>query len=354
MGRRLRRADCSSRLTDCRQGTQVGMSVQVDAPPLPVHLQLEVTSACNLRCTMCLVRYRPPVNKIAGAMRPELFHRLLEDVPLQRLTLQGLGEPLLSPYLPEMIEAAVRGGIRVGFNTNATLLSRHRAEQLVASKLDWLHVSLDGASPGVYEAVRQGARFDTVVANLTGLVAAKREAASATPWIRVVFVAMRDNVAELPVLVRLLGEIGVNELRVQNLSHSFEDTDSAGGYDEIREFTAGQALWTGEDLAQARSSFAAAMRTAQQSGLRLRLPSFTDAGGANCTWPWDAAYVTSSGVVQPCCMVMGDDRISLGDLTQTRFAEIWYGDAYREFRRRLNSAEPPEVCRGCSLYRHTF
>ena len=53
-------------------------------------------------------------------------------------------------------------------------------------------------------------------------------------------------------------------------------------------------------------------------------------------------------------MVMGDDRVSLGDLTSTSFTDIWYGAPYREFRRRLDSSNPPEVCRGCSLYRHTF
>ncbi len=97
-------------------------------PPLPDHLQLEITSACNLRCTMCLVRYRPPVNKLAGAMRPELFHQLLAEVPLRQVTLQGLGEPLLSPHLLEMVEAAVARDVRVGFNSNATLLNRRRAE----------------------------------------------------------------------------------------------------------------------------------------------------------------------------------------------------------------------------------
>lgn len=330
------------------------MAVAMDDPPLPAHLQLEITSACNLRCTMCLVRYRAPVNKLAGAMRPEIFHRLVEDVPLRRLTLQGLGEPLLSPYLPEMIAAAVRRDIRVGFNTNATLLNHRRAAEMVASGLDWLHVSLDGATSASYEAIREGAHFDTVVANLAGLVAAKREAGSATPWIRVVFVAMRDNVAELPALVRLLGEIGVDELRVQNLSHSFDDTGASPGYDQIREFTAGQALWTGIDVSQAHTALSAAMGVARETGLRLRLPSLTDDGGGNCTWPWDAAYITSAGIVQPCCMVMGDDRISLGDLTETGFAQIWHGAAYRDFRRRLDSADPPDVCRGCSLYRHTF
>ncbi|MFC7535515.1 SPASM domain-containing protein [Actinoplanes sp. GCM10030250] len=324
------------------------------SPPLPAHLQVEVTSACNLRCTMCLVRYRPPVNKLAGAMRPELFHRLVDDVPLRQVTLQGLGEPLLSPYLPEMIAAAVGRRIRVGFNTNATLLTRRRAEEMVTSRVDWLHVSLDGATAGAYEAIREGAHFDTVIANLAGLVAAKRAANSSTPWVRVVFVAMRDNVAELPGLVRLLGDIGVDELRVQNLSHSFDDTDPAGRYDEIRAFTADQALWTGADVERATAAFGEAARIAKDLGVRVRLPRFQDEGGGGCTWPWDAAYITSSGRVQPCCMVMGDDRISLGDLNEASFPEIWHGTAYRDFRRRLASAEPPDVCKGCSLYHHTF
>ncbi|WP_433305679.1 radical SAM protein [Actinoplanes sp. CA-030573] len=330
-------------------------SLLVEDPPLPDHLQLEITSACNLRCTMCLVRYRPPVNKLAGAMRPELFHRLLDEVPVRRLTLQGLGEPLLSPYLPEMIAAAVGRDIRVGFNSNATLLTERRAGELVASGLDWLHVSLDGAGPEVYEAIREGARFDTVVANLAGLARAKERAGSATPWIRVVFVAMRDNVGELPALIRLLAGIGVNELRVQNLSHSFDDTDPAGRYEEIREFTASQALWSGADRDAARVAFAGAARAARETGLLLRLPHLggePDNGG--CTWPWDAAYITSAGVVQPCCMVMGDDRVSLGSLTESGFPEIWHGAPYREFRRRLASADPPDVCRGCSLYHRTF
>jgi radical SAM protein with 4Fe4S-binding SPASM domain len=337
------------------------MPADLEDPPLPSHLQLEITSACNLRCMMCLVRYRPPVNKLAGAMLPELFHRLVDEMPgLTRLTLQGLGEPLLSPYLPDMIRTAVERRITVGFNSNATLLTARRAAELVASRVDWLHVSLDGASAATYQRIRDGADFGTVVANLAGLVRARRAADSATPWIRVVFVAMRDNVGELPDLVRLLGDVGVDELHVQNLSHSFDDTDPAGRYDGIRRFTADQALWTGADLERATAAFADAARTAPERGLKLRLPRLSAPepepgyAGRGCSWPWEAAYITSAGVVQPCCMVMGDDRVSLGSLTEHSFPEIWYGAAYREFRRALTGAEPPEVCRGCSLYHRTF
>ncbi|GII21798.1 radical SAM protein [Planosporangium mesophilum] len=330
-----------------------------EAPPLPTELQVEITSACNLRCTMCLVSYRPPVNKLAGAMTPELFDRVLDGVPtLRRMTMQGLGEPLLSPYLLDQVRRAKRRGLTVGFNSNATLLSRGRADELVGAGLDWLHVSLDGATAGTYESIRRGATFDTVVANLAGLVAAKRAAGSETPWIRAVFVAMRRNVAELPDLVRLLAGIGVDELRVQNLSHDFSDTDPAGRYAGIREFAGAEALWTDGVSDGVRTVFTAARTAADAYGLTLRLPRLSagpsEPGRPGCTWPWDSVYITSQGVVQPCCMVMGDDRVSLGRLTDQTFAEIWHSAGYRDFRRRLAADDPPDVCQGCALYQRTF
>jgi wyosine [tRNA(Phe)-imidazoG37] synthetase (radical SAM superfamily) len=43
-----------------------------------------------------------------------VFYQVVDEIPhLTRLTLQGLGEPLLSPYLPEMIRTAVQRKIIV-------------------------------------------------------------------------------------------------------------------------------------------------------------------------------------------------------------------------------------------------
>jgi len=303
---------------------------------------------------MCLVRYRPPVNKLAGAMAWPLFTGLLDELPgVRTVTLQGLGEPLLSPYLLDMIDLLKRRGVRTGFNSNGTLLRQSVAERLVDMGLDWLHVSLDGSTAHTFEAIRDGASFTTVVNNLAELVAAKRRAGRTTPWIRVVFVAMRRNVAELPDLVDLLADVGVDELRVQNLSHDFGDTGESGPYAEIRAYAHSEALDSG-----AGPTFAEAQRRAAARGVDLRLPSLTsqdrDLDGPGCTWPWDSAYITSDGVVQPCCMVMGDDRVQLGRLGESRFADIWNGPAYQRFRQQLLDGDPPEVCRGCSLYRGTF
>jgi hypothetical protein len=35
--------------------------------------------------------------------------------------------------------------------------------------------------------------------------------------------------------------------------------------------------------------------------------------------PREAVYVTGTGAVQPCCMVMGDDRVTLGHLAEQSF-----------------------------------
>ena len=52
--------------------------MQTGPPALPRELQLEVTAACNLACTMCLVSYRPKVGKRAGSMSYDMFRRLVD------------------------------------------------------------------------------------------------------------------------------------------------------------------------------------------------------------------------------------------------------------------------------------
>ena len=121
----------------------------MSAPRLPRELQVEVTGACNLRCAMCLVRYREPLDRHEASLGFERFKGLVDGLPdLDTVTLQGLGEPLMAPDLFRMIEYGAARGLRMGFNTNATLLTRATAERLVASGLDWLHISIDGAGSG--------------------------------------------------------------------------------------------------------------------------------------------------------------------------------------------------------------
>jgi radical SAM protein with 4Fe4S-binding SPASM domain len=325
-----------------------------DFPPLPSELQVEVTGACNLRCRMCLVRYRPPINRIEGSMTLETFIRLLDEMPsLARVTLQGLGEPLLAPDLFAMIRAARERGVEVGFNTNATLLTRAKSEQLVALGVSWLHVSVDGATARTFEHVRDGGHFERVVRNLRTLLEVKRERRAELPRVQLNAVALRSNLRELPDIVRLAASLDVARCWVQNLSHDFSDTDHGTGYDEIRRFVADEAVPDDSEALQE------ARRVADALGVELRLPGGEteqgrDGDSPGCDWPWARAYVTYDGRMQPCCMVMGADRAVLGDVSSASVSDNWHGDAYVAFRRQLRTAEPPDVCRGCSLYKHRF
>ncbi|MDP9389074.1 MAG: radical SAM protein [Actinomycetota bacterium] len=330
------------------------------APALPTELQVEVTGACNLRCRMCLVRYRPALDRSTASMDFATFRRLFDGLPgLRKVTLQGLGEPLMAPDLVPMIRYAAAHGCRVGFNTNGTFLTRSRAAELVDAGLDWLHVSVDGATAPTYEGIRGRAAFDRVAANVVSLVEVLRERRAERPTVCIVFVAQRSNIAELPELVRLVGEWGVPELRVQNLSHDFSDTGDDDGYLQIRDYAAAEALWfdRGDD---GLAVLAEASRLAASLGVALRLPEEGDsgerraAGTPGCDWPWRSAYVTYDAKVQPCCMVMGTERAVLGDASTHGVAGVWTSEQYVEFRQRLLGEDPPEVCRGCSMYRNVF
>jgi radical SAM protein with 4Fe4S-binding SPASM domain len=258
--------------------------------------------------------------------------------------------------------AHVKGrGARAGFNTNAMLLTRPVAARLIDLGVDWIHVSLDGASAATYEGIRDGAEHDAVVANLKGLVEERADRGSDLPRVLLVVVAMRRNVEELPALVRLAASIGVDGVWVQNLSHTFSDTDPAGAYAGIRRFAEAESLLLAP--AAAEPLFAAARREADEAGLELRLPRLEGndpapsrhaEGRPGCTWPFEAAYVTHDGAVQPCCMVMGDDRATLGQVDETGLGTAWHGGAMRAFRAALLTDRPPAVCEGCSMYRGAF
>src|SRR4029079_10957180 len=100
------------------------------------------------------------------------------------LHLQGLGEPTMHPRFFEMVRYAVDRGIKVSTNSNLTLLRGPKAEACVASGLDWLHVSIDGATAETYEAIRKRAHLDRVLHNLDGLLKTRERMRSLTPHLR--------------------------------------------------------------------------------------------------------------------------------------------------------------------------
>jgi MoaA/NifB/PqqE/SkfB family radical SAM enzyme len=334
-------------------------AVSHPAPAGPTELQLEITGSCNLSCQMCLVAYRPRLGRSAS-LSVETVREILDDLPsVRRVTLQGLGEPLLAPDLEAIIEEAVSRGIDVGFNTNGTMLDPARSAWLVAAGVEWIHVSVDGAVDDTFAAIRVGGHLDTVVRNVRGLVDARRAAGGARPWIQLNTVLMRANHRELESLVRLAADIGVDRMWVQNLSHDFSDVAADQGFGTIRRWTEQHRLAPGEGA----TAIASAAALAAELGLDLRLPGVGDdeagaptrrADEPGCDWPWRSAYVNHDGTVQACCMLMGRSRGVMGHLEDAPISVLWRGTRYAELRQALLTDDPPSMCQGCSLYQHRF
>lgn len=330
---------------------------------LPSFLQIEPVGQCNLRCKMCAIQFRtdgPPHGPLAF-MPYETFTQLIDQFPtLAELQLQGLGEPMMHPQFFDMVAYAAARGVKVSTNTNLTLLNPRRAERCVTSGLDTLHFSIDGATAATYEAIRVHAHFERVLGNLALLQETRARMASDSPRLRMVSVLMRRNLHELPDLVRLAHRYGVGTLFVQHLCHDFGEASLPEHYRPMRAFVDEETVLA-EDPSRVDHYFAAARETAAALGVDLRLPNLRPRlhppgtpGRERCSWPWTGAYLSYQGLAMPCCMVSTPDRANFGNMATLGVEEIWNGEQYQAFRDRLDSDDPPEICRSCAVYRGVF
>jgi MoaA/NifB/PqqE/SkfB family radical SAM enzyme len=328
--------------------------------PLPKFAQIEPMASCNLACRMCTVPQREDGADVSrGALAFEDFVRWLDQMPgLEELQLQGLGEPMLNRAFFDMVEAATARGIRVTSNSNLTLLTPARAQRCITSGLAALSVSLDGATAATYESIRLKGRFDRFVRNLDRLMTARRLAGTRTPEVRLVLVLMRQNMHEVPALVRLAAEHGVDGVLVQRLAHPLDEPTLPSRYIPVRSYIDSAQL-TRADEARAAELFSTARALASKLGVDLNLPRLrgdarpADAGG-RCTWPWDGVYLTARGEMLPCCMVGTPDRANFGSVADAPVASVWNGPEAQAFRAALAGPTPPRICSSCALYHGEF
>ncbi|WP_292931926.1 radical SAM protein [Noviherbaspirillum sp.] len=330
---------------------------------LPGFVQIEPVGQCNLRCRMCPIQFRGEgePGQPRAFMDFDLFCRLVDQFPeMTELQLQGLGEPLLHPRFFDMARYAAQRGVHVSTNTNLTVLSEARAEECVKSGLGTMHISLDGATAATYQEIRVRSRFSRVLRNLRRLVQAKTRLRSELPHLRLVAVVMRRNLPELPRLIELAHDEGIDTVFVQHLCHDFGESTLPARYQPMRSFIDQQTLLD-VDREAVDHYFNAARAQAAALGITLRLPNLTPrayppetSGRERCDWPWRGSYISYDGKAMPCCMVGTPDRIHFGDMAQNGVAEVWNNQAYNRFREQLASATPPEVCRSCALYAGTF
>ena len=169
-------------------------------------------------------------------------------------------------------------------------------ESIFKYNVDVFAVSVDGANSETNSRIRRGSDLEIITSDLKDIVAEKKARGLKYPWINFVFCAMKSNIRELPDLVRLAAEIGIEEVKVVYLT-------------VFNNELLHETLWGMEN--EVRCIFDEAVRLGDELGIVLKLPHIAgeDIAGDNmhkdCFVAWRDFFLGSDGYVRPCMFNSG-------------------------------------------------
>lgn len=330
--------------------------------------QIELTTRCQLKCRMCI--REGSANWQARDMKLEDFRKISKYFSkAENIVLQGWGEPLLYGNLIDAVRIAKSKGARTGFVTNGSALEGALASELIDSGTDFIGFSLAGATAQTHTSIRINSDFALLLENIRFLNAVKKEKRLDKPLIHIVYLMLKDNIAEVPALVELAKRIGINDIILTNLIHV------------SNEWQEGQRVFTcdkGDVEKGYREILKVAEIRAKELNITLRVPSLSPVNVPVCGEnPLKNIYISSEGEVSPCVYLyppvsspfkriycgnnFKTEKASFGNIFREPFNKVWGNHKYVEFRRcferRLKGykglspadagKEPPAQCSTC-------
>jgi radical SAM protein with 4Fe4S-binding SPASM domain len=334
----------------------------------PLALEMDITNQCNLRCVMCSFShpsyYSVPRRHLSVAKFTELAAQLFDRV--HRVSLSYGTEPLLHKDIEQFFAILSRHRVPYTFmNTNGLLLRESLIESMVEHGFSSLFVSVDAATPEMYERIRVGGDFAKLMRNLELLRATKRRLGVEHPSLLMGFVLMRHNLHELPAFVDLaadLGAIGVNAIHMASfelignheLAATFEkercndalatarERAVARGIEFVgpRPFLIGDGVESPSPAGDAGPAIEAPRRARDFGVIAHEKP-----GGRSCPFPWNFVAIDKSGDVLPCGWWQGEEP--MGNIHEQDFLSIWRNERFEDLRRRHLEHRLEGACSVC-------
>jgi organic radical activating enzyme len=183
----------------------------------PFGLVVDPSNFCNLQCPGCV--HSPTAKKEysweTGNLGYDDFAAYMKryGAYATHITMCSWGEPLLNKHTPSFLRLAKQYLIRTMLSTNLSI-PRLDAEAYVESGLDFLVLSIDGATQPIYEEYRRKGKLDVVYQNIRNLVEAKKRLGKQTPILSWQFLAFEHNQHEIPLAIQTARELGVDMISV--------------------------------------------------------------------------------------------------------------------------------------------
>jgi len=223
--------------------------------------------------------------------------------------------------------AKSKGIIDLMFNTNATSLTKSKAQKILDSGLDQLFFSFDSPDKETYEEVRVNANYHKVLRNIKFFMELRNKSGSIEPLTRVSMVRMNQQDSEWGRFYKLFSPIVDTVAELDYMNH----TEENGAHNLTDNF------WKNLKKEYDKPSI-----DSEEVG------DTTDK--YCCPQLWQRMFIHPDGVVTPCCL--DSSRIMvMGDVNSNSIEEIWGNDKYRMLREMHSSGDIDRVstCAKCPL-----
>lgn len=279
-----------------------------DCADFPTYIMFDVTNICNAKCIHC----PQSTMSIEEKGKPkhlswENYTKVIDecvDRNLDIIRVTADGEPLLHPYLVEMLEYASSNGVGpIGLTTNGMLMTEEVANRILDAGLFMVDFSVDAASQQTYSRIRQGLKFEKVIQNIHNFIKIRNEMKSECK-VMVSFVEQEANRHELEDFKRYWKEIA-DKVLIRSLITNVNMVDC-------------------------------------EEKVPKNIQRFP------CPHPFRRVVVTYDGRYK-YCPVDWNNKTCVGNVSDTTIEDIWHGDGYHIARlEHLNlEFEHCDACRDC-------
>jgi len=299
--------------------------------------QVEAAIACNLKCVMC--PWREIAKKVShhGILTQEIWESIRPYLgQVTSVDFTGGGEPLLQPKLTGWIADAKAAGCETGFLSNGLLLKKEKLEKILDAGIDWICISMDGATAEMYNKIRVGSNFDRVCENVAHIASMRDDS---VPKTMINFVLMAMNFHQVEEIVQLAARLGVDQV-------NFKQCDVIRG-----EHGKGLGLFgpcETREIRRLRKSLDKARRFAKKLNVLTTAFAFVPEEQPVCEQdPRNSMFIRYDGTVAPCInLALGGPTTFLGKevtmpsvhygcLPQDNIMDVWESETCNFYRQRF-------------------
>jgi MoaA/NifB/PqqE/SkfB family radical SAM enzyme len=306
----------------------------------PEMIQIMLTSRCNIRCRICDVWKQQFANEMTTDEVKSLIDQAL-DIGVKTIYFTG-GEALLRPDILELVNYAAHPGIITTVNTNGSLVTAELAEKIVASKLNNITFSIDGASAETHNLIRGKGVFEKAISGIKLINYYKNkfhrneaDGEERRLAVGMVSVIMKNNIDEIIHLVNLAKGVGCCYLAFQPLVYNGSLLENV---DFKSEFMIGE-----EEIRKLDDSFKKLELVREEmlpGGFMVdfmrekTIQHFRKERKVNtCFAGFSRIFVNPNGDISFVCFE------SFGNIKSDRLKDVWYGQKADAIRKNIKACK---------------